>query len=232
MTALAGFDRAVKTDTLRWRQVEIDDTGQCPRPIGAAAGATNDMGVGDGVLGHGGPDDPAAEGIVLRDAVQHHQGATGAGRGDGAQGQALDGRVGGQAGRAAKQRGLAVEFQGLVDRIAAFDAGCVDIDRAEGLVAAEDGKAVGADDDLGRFRRMDRRGGGEGCDNQAIPVVHAPRSGCSAETLQGACKKSIRGWFPPVHLASYVSFTTDRPRKRRDAASHGRRHEIWGNLYR
>ncbi len=133
------------------RLVERDDAGQRPRAIRSSAGTANDFGAGN-VLGRKcTPDDPATERIVLRHAIQHHQGTTRARRGNRAQRYALRRRVGREAAVAAKEREARHLRQGGVELGSGMHRLLIEPHEREGITADGIGRPRGHHD---RFQRL------------------------------------------------------------------------------
>ncbi len=144
--------------------VELDHAGERARAIGAGARATHDGGAFQRFRRQGGPDHPAAEGIVLGHAIEGDQRTARAGRGDGTQGDALGGGVLGRARGAAEQRDAGDLLERQIKPRLGLQLLRRQADDGEGRIAGRRRQARGGDDDgLDRGRR---RRGVDRCDGQ------------------------------------------------------------------
>ncbi len=141
--------------------VQRDHAGQGPGAIGPGPRPPHHRGALDRLGRQRGPDHPAAERIVLRHAVQRHQGPSGARRRERAQRQALRGRVRRRAGGAPEQGHAGDLAQRLVQPDARVDAALVEADDGIGGVAGRRRQARGRHRHrlFGRGRRVGDGGG-------------------------------------------------------------------------
>ena len=138
------------------RLLQRHHAGERAGAVGARARAPHDGGVGDGLDGKAGPDHPAAERVALGHAVQRHQRAAGAGPGDAAQGHPLRGRIGAEAGGAAKEREARRSLQRIVQPPGGGQHGGIDAEDGEGRIPRRLGQARGLDDDFDGGRLIQR----------------------------------------------------------------------------
>ena len=125
-----------------------DHARQGARPIRTGTGTADDVDALQALGGDLGPDHPAAEGIVERDAVEGHQGPARAGRRDGAQADPLGGRIGPEAGGAPEQRNGRHGRQGLVQPRRTIEPRAVEPDHREGRVSGRRRQAGRGDDNI------------------------------------------------------------------------------------
>ena len=143
--------RDVQRPAVRVPLAQLDHPGQGARAIGAGSGAANDVQPRQALRRDLGPQHPAAERIVQRHAVQGHQGPPGPRRRDGAQGNALGRRIGGQARGAPEQAHRRHGLQGLVQPRRPAQHLLVQTDHREGGVSRGGRQAGGGDDDVGKI---------------------------------------------------------------------------------
>ncbi len=195
---------------LRRERQHLDDAAERVGAVQIAARPADDLHPLDGSLRHLVPVNPAAEGVVQREAVGEHQRATGAGAREAAQGDALGRRIRNAGRRPSEEAEPGRAPQGIVHRAG---AGREQLGGGNHRDAGRRGESVRA------ARRRDRHGLDErrmqGDPNEGPLLARKNRSRGACEARQGYAQKRLSrrnagGFEPPVPAGFEPARSTGR----------------------